>query len=37
MLLQKATGISHTIVNGHILMENGEHVGTYPGRVLRHA
>ena len=35
--LQKATGISHTIVNGHILMENGEHVGAYPGHVLRHA
>jgi N-acyl-D-amino-acid deacylase len=33
--VQKATGISHTIVDGQILMENGEHLGTYPGRVLR--
>jgi N-acyl-D-amino-acid deacylase len=33
--IQKATGISHTIVNGEVLMEHGEHVGTYPGRVLR--
>ena len=33
--VQKATGISHTIVNGQVLMENGEHVGTYPGHVLR--
>ncbi len=35
--IQKGTGISHTIVNGEILMENGEHVGSYPGRVLRRA
>ena len=35
--IQKATGISHTIVNGEVLMEHGEHVGTYPGRVLRRA
>ena len=33
--LQKATGISHTIVNGQVLMENGEHAGPYPGQVLR--
>jgi N-acyl-D-aspartate/D-glutamate deacylase len=33
--VQKATGITYTIVNGQVLMENGEHVGTYPGQVLR--
>lgn len=34
--VQKATGINYTIVNGQVLMEDGEHVGTYPGHVLRH-
>lgn len=33
--VQKSTGINYTIVNGQVLMENGEHVGTYPGHVLR--
>ena len=33
--IQKSIGISHTIVNGQILMENGEHVGSYPGQLLR--
>lgn len=33
--IQKAEGISHTIVNGNVLMENGEHTGTYPGGLLR--
>jgi N-acyl-D-amino-acid deacylase len=32
-----AQGIHCTIVNGKILLENGEHVGAYPGRVLRNA
>jgi N-acyl-D-aspartate/D-glutamate deacylase len=30
-------GIYCTIVNGHVLLEGGKHVGTYPGRVLRNA
>ena len=33
--IQKAEGISHTIVNGQVLMENGEHTGSYPGKLLR--
>ncbi len=36
-LLQRATGIHATIVNGTVLFENGEHTGVYPGRVLRRA
>jgi N-acyl-D-amino-acid deacylase len=32
-----AEGIYCTIVNGHVLLEGGKHVGTYPGRVLRNA
>ncbi len=34
-LLQRATGIHYTIVNGTVLLEGGEHSGSYPGRVLR--
>lgn len=34
-ILQKATGIQTTIVNGQVLMRDGEHVGGYPGRLLR--
>lgn len=33
--IQKSTGIQATIVQGTVLMEQGNHVGTYPGRVLR--
>lgn len=33
--VQKASGIHYTIVNGDVLMENGEHTGNYPGHVLR--
>ncbi|WP_179137617.1 N-acyl-D-amino-acid deacylase family protein [Candidatus Entotheonella palauensis] len=33
--IQKSTGISYTIVNGQVLMENNEHAGCYPGQVLR--
>jgi N-acyl-D-aspartate/D-glutamate deacylase len=32
-----AEGIHYTVVNGTVLLEKGEHVGTYPGRVLRNA
>jgi len=28
-------GIEHTIVNGEVLIEEGEHTGAYPGRVAR--
>ena len=34
-LKQVSTGILCTIVNGQVLIENGEHTGALPGRVLR--
>lgn len=34
-LVQKAKGISTTIVNGQVLMRDGEHTGIYPGQLLR--
>jgi N-acyl-D-aspartate/D-glutamate deacylase len=34
---EAAEGIYCTIVNGQILLESGEHVGSYPGRLLRNA
>ncbi len=34
-LVQKAEGISSTIVNGVVLIRDGEHTGTYPGKLLR--
>lgn len=34
-LVQKAQGYRALVVNGQVLMENGEHTGVYPGRVLR--
>jgi len=33
-LIQKAIGVKMTIVNGKVLVEDGEHTGDYPGRVL---
>jgi len=33
-LIQKAKGIHTTLVNGEILIANGEHTGALPGRVL---
>jgi N-acyl-D-aspartate/D-glutamate deacylase len=33
-LIQKATGIETTIVNGEVLVERGAHTGALPGRVL---
>lgn len=32
---QYATGISHVIVNGVLVLKDGEHTGATPGRVLR--
>jgi N-acyl-D-aspartate/D-glutamate deacylase len=32
---ETAEGVSHTIVNGQILLENKKHTGALPGRVLR--
>ncbi len=34
-LTQKAIGMHYTIVNGQVLMRNGEHTGALPGTVLR--
>jgi N-acyl-D-aspartate/D-glutamate deacylase len=34
-LIQKALGVKMTIVNGEVLVEDGEHTGAFPGRVLR--
>jgi N-acyl-D-amino-acid deacylase len=34
-LSQRATGYAATIVNGSVLMRDGEHTGARPGRVLR--
>jgi N-acyl-D-aspartate/D-glutamate deacylase len=33
-LIQKAIGIEMTVVNGEVLVAQGEHTGTLPGRVL---
>jgi len=34
-LKQKSTGILATVVNGQVLMRNGEHTGALPGKLLR--
>ena len=34
-LKQKSAGILATVVNGEVLMRNGEHTGALPGRLLR--
>jgi N-acyl-D-aspartate/D-glutamate deacylase len=34
-LRQTATGISTTVVNGEILLQNNEHTGNLPGRLVR--
>jgi len=34
---ETAEGVSHTIVNGQVLMEGGKHTGALPGRVLRNS
>jgi len=36
-LIQKATGIEATIVNGQVLVERGDHTGALPGMVLGNA
>jgi N-acyl-D-amino-acid deacylase len=35
--IQRAKGIHYSIVNGSVLMKDGRHTGTYPGKVLRSA
>ena len=34
-LVQKASGIAATIVNGEVLLRDGEHTGAFPGQLLR--
>ncbi len=34
-LKQGADGIAATIVNGEVVLRDGEHTGAYPGQVLR--
>jgi N-acyl-D-aspartate/D-glutamate deacylase len=34
-LIQRAIGVKTTMVNGSILVQDGEHTGAFPGRVLR--
>ena len=34
-LRQKATGFAASIVNGVVVLRDGEHTGAHPGRVLR--
>ena len=34
-LVQHATGIEYTLVNGRVLIEGGKHSGDLPGRTLR--
>jgi hypothetical protein len=33
-MIRHATGVPYVIVNGEVLLENEEHQGGYPGRVL---
>jgi N-acyl-D-aspartate/D-glutamate deacylase len=33
-LIQRALGVKMTMVNGEVLVEDGEHTGVFPGRVL---
>jgi len=34
---ERAEGIHYTVVNGDVLLEKGNHTGSYPGRVLKNA
>ena len=34
-MIQKATGVPHTVVNGEVVIENGAPTGARPGKVLR--
>jgi len=34
-LVQKGTGILATVVNGEVLLREGEHTGALPGKLLR--
>jgi N-acyl-D-aspartate/D-glutamate deacylase len=34
-LVMPAKGVCYTLVNGQVLLENGNHTGALPGQVLR--
>jgi len=34
-MIQKAAGVTHTVVNGEVVIENGAPTGALPGKVLR--
>jgi N-acyl-D-aspartate/D-glutamate deacylase len=34
-LVQECEGMHYTVVNGQVLVKDGKHTGSYPGRVLR--
>ena len=34
-MIQKATGVPHTVVNGAVVIENGAPTGARPGQILR--
>ena len=34
-IIVRAKGIAYTMVNGEVLLEEGEHTGAFPGRLLR--
>jgi N-acyl-D-aspartate/D-glutamate deacylase len=34
-MIQKATGVPYTVVNGELVIENGAATGALPGKVLR--
>jgi N-acyl-D-aspartate/D-glutamate deacylase len=36
-MIQRSQGVHYTVVNGQVLVEEGEHTGALPGRVLRNA
>lgn len=36
-MIQRARGVKYTIVNGQVIIEDGEYTGALPGRVLRNA
>jgi N-acyl-D-aspartate/D-glutamate deacylase len=34
-MIQKATGVPYTVVNGTVVIDNGAPTGEFPGKVLR--
>ncbi len=36
-LVQHASGVDYTIVNGEVLIDHGEHTGAHSGQVIRNS